>query len=193
MLDNNAQYLGRLGESVTDVGQLWNFSILQAERPEPGRAPCQHAMDASMATPGLSLSFGRSFGETIDSRYQMGRSGSAGRSPWQESLSTLADGTVVITTDGGSQFRYQPDSRHPGQYFSAAGDIEHAHGGGRRDVHLDARATAPSTGFRADGKLDYVQDTNGNTITAGYNAAGQLTASRTRRARASRSPTTPPA
>ena len=29
-----------------------------------------------------------------------------------------------------------------------------------------------TTDFRADGKLDYLQDTNGNKITAGYDADG---------------------
>ena len=50
MLNNNAQYLGRLGESVIDVGQLWNFSILQAEGLSPV-ATLASATDASMATP----------------------------------------------------------------------------------------------------------------------------------------------
>src|SRR5262249_30912665 len=64
MLDNNAQYLGRLGESMTDVGQLWSFAILQANGLSP-ISTLASAVDAAMATPGVSLSFGRSFGETI--------------------------------------------------------------------------------------------------------------------------------
>src|SRR5262249_34770684 len=110
MLDNNAQSLGRLGESVTDVGQLWHFSILQANGLSPV-ATLASAVDASMGPPGLSLSFGRSFGETINSRYQTGPFGYGWSVPWETSLSRLADGTIVITTGDGSQFRYQPDSR----------------------------------------------------------------------------------
>ncbi len=173
MLDNNAQYLGRLGESVTDVGQLWNFSILQANGLNP-ISTLASAVDASMVTPGVSLSFGRSFGETINSRYQMGAFGRGWSVPWQMALSTLADGTVVITADGGNQFRYQPDSRFSGRYFSAAGDMNMLMGsaGG---TFVWKQTDGSTTHFRADGKLDYVQDTNGNKITAGYNASGQLT------------------
>ena len=35
MLDTNAQYLGELGEDVTDVNQLWQFAIMQANGLSP--------------------------------------------------------------------------------------------------------------------------------------------------------------
>ncbi len=177
MLDNNAQYLGRLGENVRDVGQLWNFSILQSNGLSPV-STLASSVDASVASPGLSLSFGRSFGSTINSRNQMGAFGLGWSVPWQTSLNTLSDGTVVVTTDNGNQFLYQPDSRQgtviPGKYFSAAGDTNTLTSGpGGTFVWTQPNGT--TTEFRSDGKLDYVQDTNGNRISAGYNASGQIT------------------
>jgi RHS repeat-associated protein len=173
MLDDNARALGQLGETVTDLGQLWNFSILQANGLTPV-STLADAVDAQMITPGLSLSFGRSFGNTINSRNQTGILGLGWSVPWSTVLATLADGTVTITTDSGNQFRYQPDSRDAGKYFSAAGDmnvLSPGPGGTFNWKQMDGTITV----FRSDGKLSYVQDTNGNRITAGYNAAGQLT------------------
>ena len=42
LLDNEASYLGQLGEDVTDVNQLWGFAVQQADNclspvgPTPG-------------------------------------------------------------------------------------------------------------------------------------------------------------
>jgi YD repeat-containing protein len=173
MLDNNAQYLGRLGESVTDVGQLWSLAILQAD----GLVPIEHlstATDLAVAAPGPQLTFGRMYHESLTKRYALSTLGRGWSVARQESLAVQPDGTVVITSDGGDQARYQPDSRHPGSYFSVAGDSSTLTAGpGGSYTLTDEGGTV--TSFRADGKLAYVQDTNGNTITAGYNAAGQLT------------------
>jgi len=60
MLDNNASYLGRLGEQVTDVGQLLSFEVQQADglTPVPTLAA---SLDASVDAPGLALTFSVSF------------------------------------------------------------------------------------------------------------------------------------
>jgi RHS repeat-associated protein len=173
MLDNNARYLGRLGEQVTDMGQLWTFSLLQANGLEPSSLLAT-AVDVSMATPGVSLDLVRSFGETINSRYQLGPFGRGWSVPWQESLSQLSDGTVVVTVDGGTQFRYQPDRRNPDHYFSAAADrhVLQAMPGGTFGWK---EAGGALTVFRADGKLDRIQGPNANKVAAGYDASGRLT------------------
>ena len=172
MLDNNAQYLGRLGENVTDVGQLWNFSILQANDLAP-ISTLASATDAAMAAPGLPLSFDRSFGATINSRNQLGAFGLGWSVPWQTSLTQLPDGTVVITSDNGDQYRYQPDGRSPGRYFSATGDMNEltvaANG-----LFQWKQMNGSVTGFLLNGRLSYVKDTNGNTITAAYDSNSRL-------------------
>ena len=172
LLDKNVQALRHLGETVTDVGQLWGFSILQANGLNP-ISTLASAVDASMVTPGVSLSFGRSFGETLNDRYQVGPLGQGWSVTWQAALSVLADGTVVITADDGSPYRYQPDSRSAGRYFAAAGDLNSLHG--QADgTFLWTDRDGIVTSFRADGKLDHVQDPNGNRITAVYDASGRL-------------------
>ncbi|MFO0799724.1 MAG: LamG-like jellyroll fold domain-containing protein [Gemmataceae bacterium] len=171
MLDDNAAALGRLGESVTDVGRLWNFSVRLADgvTPVPTLAA---ATDVGMVAPGVPLSFGRSFGSTITSRHQTGAFGRGWSVPWQTSLAELPDGTVVVVTDGGAGFRYQPDDRPGGRYFAADGDLNTlaaGPGGTFRWTQADGTVTT----FRADGRLDAVRDANGNTVTASY-AAGRL-------------------
>ena len=67
---------------------------------------------------------------------------------------------------GGAQRRFQPDSRS-GNYFTQAGDyatLTSLGGGAYRLRELSGAVTV----FRTDGKLNYVEDTNGNRITADY-------------------------
>ena len=78
MLDNNAVALGKLGESVDDVGQLWNFAILQANGLSPV-STLASATDASIATPGLSLSFGAASARPSTVGTRAGHLGSGGR------------------------------------------------------------------------------------------------------------------
>ncbi len=172
LLDASAQYLGRLGETVTDVGKLWGFAVEQANglSPVPTLAS---AVDASVPTSGLSLDFGRSFGESIISRYTPGALGYGWSVPWQISATPLFDGTIAVKGLQGSEVHYQPDSRHPGAYFSQTGDASVFTKNGDNTYTL----TDPNgvvTHFRTDGKFDFVQDTNGNQVTAGYNGSGKL-------------------
>lgn len=171
-LDADAAYLGTLGETVTDVGTLFGFEVQQAD----GLGPITHlgdAVDASVAAPGLSLSFGRSFAPSITARNVLGPLGLGWSDSWQISLAVGADGTVVITGPGGSQRRFQPDRRSGYGYFDQPGDYARlaALGGGLYTLtEQDGQVTA----FNSDGTLHYVQDTNGNRITAGY-TGGLLT------------------
>jgi YD repeat-containing protein len=82
-----------------------------------------------------------------------------------------SDGTVVISDGDGSQRRFQPDVR--GGYFDQPGDhatLTKLANGGYTLIETNGLVTA----FRPDGTIDYVQDTNGNRITAGY-TGGLLT------------------
>ncbi len=172
MLDDNANYLGRLGQRVLDVDQLWSFEVLQAQGLNPV-SQLASAVDAVVQAPGLSLSFGRSFGNTLASRYEMGPFGRGWTAPSQTTLQRDADGSVTIIGSGGSRRRFQPDSRLGGKYFSQAGDDAQliAGTGGRFQVREPSGFV---TAFRADGKQDFVQDRDGNRITSGYNASGRV-------------------
>jgi RHS repeat-associated protein len=165
-LDQDAAYLGSLGENVTDIGQLLAFETLRADglTTEPRLAT---RVDAQADTPGLPLTFSRSYADTISGRYQLGPLGRGWTwdEGWASTLAVQSDGTVVITGPGGIERRFQPDSR--GGYFAAPGDegILTAGAGGTFTLREDNGLV---TAFRADGKLDYEADPNGNRITAGY-------------------------
>jgi RHS repeat-associated protein len=172
-LDADAAYLAHLGETVTDISKLWSYEIQQANGFTP-IATLASARDAAVPAPGLSLSFDRVFTNSIVGHNQEGPLGRgwAWAGGWQRTLSVLADGTVSIMDLGGSERRFQPDSRNS-NYFDQAGDhgtLTKLAGGAFTVTELNGTVT----GFRPDGKVDYVQDTNGNRITAGYNASGEL-------------------
>jgi RHS repeat-associated protein len=166
MLDNNASYLAKLGENVTDVGQLWNFQIERAI----GFSTITHVgdtTDAQLAEPGLTLSLSRSFAPALTGRSEMGVLGRGWSvaGGWERTLRVGSDGTVVIADVDRSRRIFRPDIR--GGYFSETGDygvLTNLGGGVFSLRELDGLIT----GFRADGHVDYVQDTNGNRITAGF-------------------------
>jgi RHS repeat-associated protein len=169
-LDSDASYLSRLGEKVSDVSQLWAFEVLQANGLTP-LAQLASGLDADVPAPGLRVSFSRVFSPSLTGRYQVGPLGRGWFTFWQTALSVKPDGTVLITGQAGTQRRFQPDRR--GGYLAMTGDqgTLTAVGGGAFTLReLDGRVT----GFRGDGSLDYLQDTNGNRITAGY-TGGRLT------------------
>src|SRR5215469_7442993 len=129
--------------------------------------------DLSVAVPGLSLDFSRVYNDPISSRYSEGILGYGWSTPWETSLSVAADGTVTVNTGTGGLRIFQPDSRYPGQYFSQTGDngvLTLAANGDYLLTEVDGSVTA----YLPDGQLDYVQDANGNRITASYSGA-QLT------------------
>ena len=168
-LDADASYLGRLGENVTDISTLWRFELAKADglSPVPQLAG---GTDISVVAPGLSLDFTRVYNESITSRYTQGMLGYGWATPWETSLNVTSDGTVTVNTGVGGFRSFQPDSRHSGGYFSQTADngILTLDPGGD---YLLREVNGYLTAYRPDGKLDYVQDTNGNRITAGYTAA----------------------
>jgi YD repeat-containing protein len=175
LLDNEATYLGQLGEDITDVNQLWGFAVQQAANDlSPVGPDLASATDDSVAIPGsLSLSFSRVFASSITGRDTMGPLGLGWSTPWQTTATTGSDGTVTITGAGGAQRIFQPDSRTPGVFFSEPGDTgiltTDGHGG-----YLLTEADGTATDYNSNGTLNYIQDTNANRITAGYKS-GRLT------------------
>ena len=115
----------------------------------------------------MTIQFGRQILSTLDTRYEVGSLGfgwhwSGG---WQSHLVVEPDGSVVIFDVGGKSQRYQPDSRYPNQYFSGAGDhsVLRALPAGRFEL---LSRDGVSSVYRSDGQIDYVEDQNGNRITA---------------------------
>src|SRR5262249_27035704 len=59
-IDADATYLGRLGEAVNDLAQLWQFEIRQAIGLNPVREIASD-VDVSVPAPGFPLTFSRSY------------------------------------------------------------------------------------------------------------------------------------
>ena len=166
-LDASAQYLASIGENVTDIGQLFNFAVQQANGYSP-LSSLASATDAQVTAPGLSLSFSRTFAPGVVSRNETGLLGWGWSTSWDTSLTVDADGSVNVLGPNGALRRFQPDGRTDGEgFFAQTGDhgvLSQIPGGGYLLTELNGQVTA----YNADGTLNYVQDTDGNRITAGY-------------------------
>ncbi len=171
-LDENAVYLDELGTPTMEITRLLAFELRQADALNPIRYLAADT-DASMPAPGMDLVFSRAYAQPISRRYELGPLGRGWAHNWQLTLATEADGTVKITDMTGTPRIFQPDIRHTGQYLAAPGDqgILTAIGGG---VFRLREADGTVYLFRADGKLDYVEDVNHNRITGAY-TSGRLT------------------
>lgn len=166
MLNDNARYLHRLDQRVTDIRDLLGFEVMQAGGLSLTRT-CASAVDAQVQTPGLPLIFTRSFGTDIPQRYGLGRFGRGWSDNWKHSLEEAADGTVTIFGPGGSRRVFQPDSRKAA-YFASSGDTARLTviaGGAFTLRERDGSLYA----FRPDGKLDYLADPHDNRVTCAYN------------------------
>ena len=165
-LDENAVFLDALGAPTSDITKLLAFELRQAEGLNPIRY-LGASTEAAMPAPGPDVVFSMAFAQPISRRFELGPLGRGWADNWQLSLTTESDGTVRITDMTGTPRIFQPDSRHAGQYFAAPtdhGTLVSLGGGVLKLTETDGTAYL----FRTDGKLDYVEDTNGNRITASY-------------------------
>ena len=171
MLNVNAAYLRGLGLDVKDLRSLLAFAFAQADGLNIV-STLGSSVDAYVPTPGLGLSFERFFPQPISGRYRLGAFGRGWTHNWEISLAVGSDGTVTVTGPGGAQRVFQPDSRTVGVYFGQAGDygVLAAAGG----IFTLTEPNGLQRVFNSDGTINYVQDPNGNRITATY-SSGLLT------------------
>ncbi len=168
-LDQDVSYLAGLGEDVKDVQDLLGFEIEQAEGLSP-LGSLASTTDASVAGTGLSISFSRTYPITIAQRYALGPLGRGWSHSWQYSLTKATDGYVRISGPGGSSRTFYPAGSG---YTDQSGDHATLTDSGSGTFTL-TEANGQVSSYDADGRLAYVQDTNGNWITAGY-TSGLLT------------------
>jgi RHS repeat-associated protein len=162
-------YLAQVGDSVTDQSTLLDFELGKANDSEPTPI-LSSVVDSDFAGPGLPLEFQRSFVQSITGRYTSGLLGFGWATNWDMSATTDNSGDVYIQ-EGANDSEFTLDSN--GTYVSDDGDpgtLTFAHGA--------FTLTEPSgtvTSFLPDGQFNSIQDSSGNSITAGYNSANQLT------------------
>ena len=175
-LDADAAYLGTLGETVTDASQLWSFEVEQSLGFSFSLLPdLAAATDVSLPAPGMPLVFSRAYSNTIVGRSQAGPLGYGWFDNWQTTLGAVAGGTVIVQGAGGTQRVFTPNGA--GGYSDQPGDfgILTAPTSTNPD-YLLREQSGIVTAFLPGGGIDYVQDADGNTIRAGYSAAGRLVA-----------------
>ncbi|MDB5307932.1 MAG: repeat-associated core domain protein [Gemmataceae bacterium] len=165
---SDTAYLNQIGVADPSFAQVLAFELLRADAALPVPT-LGSSVDVSFPTPGLRLDFGRTFYQSISGRYHSGPLGRGWISNWDISAAVQADGSVLVSDAGFPRlFTRQAD----GGFTAQPGD----HGAltvTNGQVQLREKDGTVMR-FRADGRFDNEQDTNGNRITAGYNAAGQL-------------------
>jgi YD repeat-containing protein len=169
-LGENASYLSQLGQAtqVNDVAKLIAFEIQQANNSLGGGFLAGN-IDAAADTPGLSLTFARTYSKSISSRFTEGAFARGWSHNWDVSAVTNAEGNVTIEI--GNILR-SFEKRTDGSYRAQDGDygVLRLESGVYR---LQEKGGLVSV-FLSDGRLSYVEDPNGNRITLGY-AGTQLT------------------
>ncbi len=106
---------------------------------------------------------------SISGRYQSGIFGLGWVTSWQTSLSVDGSGNVTIDNGGAVGFFVRQAN---GSYLDTAGEYGTLTNSG--SVYTFTSTAGTQYIFLANGQLNYVQDTNGNRITLGYNSQNQL-------------------
>ena len=144
------------------------------QRAEPGRADPGLRDRRCGGDPGQPLAelLARLF-RSIEGRDTLGPLGYGWSTPWQTTAIAASDGTVTITgpaaPSASSSPIHGPRGRTSPSPATPARSQPTASGG-----YLLTEADGTVTDYNADGTLNYIQDTNGNRITAGY-TGGRLT------------------
>jgi len=169
-LDNDAAYLAGIGEPTTDLSKLLSFEAEKANAAFTAQTLTSVTAE-SLPAPGMALTFVQSFQQSISGRYTSGILGYGWTTNWDIAASTMTNGDVAVNREGVSEyFSLQPN----GKFAPEAGDqgttlLRNSSG------YLLVEYDGTFYQFSANGALSYVQDPNGNRITASYNAQGQLT------------------
>ncbi|MFO0957423.1 MAG: RHS repeat-associated core domain-containing protein [Isosphaeraceae bacterium] len=169
-LADDANALHALGQDTRDVGTLYGFEVAQASASLNPVSYLAGSVDESVPTPGLPLSFSRVFGQPITSRYKLGSLGRGWSTNWDVRAEVQSNGDVVLRGPGGVD-RFFTKQKNGG-YTPSIGDFASLvlAAGAYKLTETDQTVWQ----FRAEGKLDFVADPNGNRITPGYDGLGRL-------------------
>jgi RHS repeat-associated protein len=160
VMAENANYLSQLGQPTDNLARLFAFEWKQAANTLTN-VDLISATDVVDAAPGLSLTFNRTFHQSLAERYNLGSLGRGWSSQWDVRATTNTKGDVVIRTVGDLQrlFEKQTD----GTFLANGATLSIANGEYRlKEVN------GIVSQFGTDGKLSYVEDTNGNRIALQY-------------------------
>jgi YD repeat-containing protein len=163
LLYRNSDQLALLNIHTRNVNRLFKYQLRKANDLPAVPVPAV-AVDLSFPAPGLPLVFARDFGASIADRFHVGRLGRGWVDNFERSLENDAAAGVVSIRQGHGTRTFAKDNT--GAYYGMPGDFA------TLTEVAGAFQLREKSGevvrFRADGRLDYVLDTNGNRITAGY-------------------------
>ena len=167
-VDGLANYFSQIGDTTSDVDALYDYAIYLADASLPVTTAIG-SVDASVPTPGLALTFERVYQPTILGRYQLGPLGYSWTDNWQITVTTDSQGNVTIDSNGVFNYFVRQSN---GNYLAPAGDYDVLTlvSGAYQLRQTNGRLFA----FNPNGSFDYIQDSNGNRITAGY-TTGEMT------------------
>jgi len=165
----DAGYLGSLGRTVYSVRDLFSFEIRKALGMIP-RGYLAAGFDAFCPAPGLSLSFARVFQGRLDQRLYLGPLGRGWTHTFDVYLVDLDEDNVLLhDMTGFTRFFHRNTD---GTWSSSLGDHGKLHSSSGAFTLTEADKTLYR--FRSDLKLDYIEDLNGNRITAAYDGDDRL-------------------
>ena len=161
-LDQDATYLSQIGNATSDLSSLLGFEFQQASSAVPINTIAT-ATDINLTAPGLPLTFTRAYSQPLASRFTVGPLGRGWASQYDITLTTLPSGEVEIV-DGNipRMFYLQPDGTYsggPGEFATLTEDY---------GVFSLTESDGQITSFGSNGKWAYIQDPNGNRLTAVY-------------------------
>jgi RHS repeat-associated protein len=162
VMTENANYLSQLGQETSDLTRLFAFEWKQAVNTLTNVSLIS-TTDVVDSAPGLSLTFNRTFYESIAERYNLGTLGRGWASQWDLRATTDSKGDVIIRSVGDLQrvFEKQTDGV---TYLEDGGATLTIVSGQYRLKDANGIVSL----FGTDGKLNYVEDTNANRITLQY-------------------------
>ncbi|WP_292861976.1 putative Ig domain-containing protein [Nostoc sp. LPT] len=161
VMAENANYLSQLGEQTNDLTRLFAFEWKQ-EANTLTNVDLLSTTDVVDAASGLSLTFNRTFFQSIAERYNLGSLGRGWASQWDLRATTDSKGNVVIRSVGDLQRVFEKQTN--GTYTEYGGATLTITNGEYRLKEADGIVSL----FGSDGKLSYVEDPNGNRITLEY-------------------------
>jgi RHS repeat-associated protein len=168
VLVQNASYLEQLGIRTGSVSRLLSFEILQTLGSYTAGS-VGTSLDAFSDAPGIPLFVTRAYQQDLAGRYTLGPLGRGWTHSWELSLETDDEGSVTIIS-GTSRRSFL--RQHDGSLRALSGDHATLT---ESETGFTLRGAAGDTMFfHLSGRVAYVEDTNGNRISANHDATGRL-------------------
>jgi RHS repeat-associated protein len=165
---DDATYLSQFGDYTYDITRFQALEYVKADA-AVNSGDLGASVDARVPTPGLPLAFERVYRQDLAGRYGIGRLGRGWSDNWDIAAKTAQNGDVTISGPGGGRF-FQRNA--DGSYAADDGDngLLTVTGG----LYTLTQPDGQRTTFRADGRIDAIQDANGNRVSATYDGTGRL-------------------